>query len=541
MLAFSDLIKKINKNITLSFVVIVVFFVSIISGIIVYYKNTQEKIVSKKLAASFSVIVYDISQKLVDITLVETFHEYIFSGRVSRAHNYTALLMQICNKNLGIIIGMEIFDREGINIFSYGQKTDNSITVPLCFLNRRYLNFDAGNCLFTWKIYFKNGALVEELKRFNPELEECDNCSKSLITDSQFGDFPLLQFTGMKVNLGIKKDPFLLLLWVMIFAACLLLALVMWNINRIKGIFKKYLSDPLVEITNKIKNDESMPLMSVAELSYLTSQIDLWKKQLIEFEKAKASEKTKEDKTTAMQLLGASIAHELRTPLQSINAGVHGIEKILPVLLKGYDTANNAHLLTEVISPQQFRLSKNVLHNLKIELASANTMIDMLLMRIKGSITQISGIERLSMSECLSEAIRRYACQEEEKKLIVCDTKNDFYFDGDRILVIHIIFNLLKNALYYIAKAKKGGISIHFENGIKNTVHFKDTGLGIASDVLPGIFERFFSRTPGGVGIGLSFCKMAMEWMNGEIVCQSIEGEYTEFVLYFPQPERKLV
>ena len=139
------------------------------------------------------------------------------------------------------------------------------------------------------------------------------------------------------------------------------------------------------------------------------------------------------------------------------------------------------------------------------------------------------------MVGCLNEALQRYVFQGSERDLVFCDIDNDFYFVGDKILVVHVLFNLFKNALYYIASAQKGKIYIRLEKREnKNLLYFKDTGKGIAKDVLPYIFDRFYSKTEGGVGIGLSFCKMAMEWMGGDIICRSIENEYTEFVLHFP-------
>jgi signal transduction histidine kinase len=53
------------------------------------------------------------------------------------------------------------------------------------------------------------------------------------------------------------------------------------------------------------------------------------------------------------------------------------------------------------------------------------------------------------------------------------------------------------------------------------------------SEVLKHIFDRFFTRTHHGSGIGLTFCKMAMEAFGGDITCESVEGDYTLFVLTF--------
>jgi signal transduction histidine kinase len=54
------------------------------------------------------------------------------------------------------------------------------------------------------------------------------------------------------------------------------------------------------------------------------------------------------------------------------------------------------------------------------------------------------------------------------------------------------------------------------------------------SDVVKHVFDRFFSCTPHGAGIGLTYCKMAMETFRGNITCQSVDGEYTLFTLTFP-------
>jgi len=52
--------------------------------------------------------------------------------------------------------------------------------------------------------------------------------------------------------------------------------------------------------------------------------------------------------------------------------------------------------------------------------------------------------------------------------------------------------------------------------------------------MLPKIFDRFFSSTHHGSGIGLAFCKLVMQAYGGNITCQSQQGEFTEFVLSFP-------
>ena len=94
----------------------------------------------------------------------------------------------------------------------------------------------------------------------------------------------------------------------------------------------------------------------------------------------------------------------------------------------------------------------------------------------------------------------------------------DFKFNGDDTLIIHVILNLLKNAFYFIDKVGKGEIYIWAEiNKNKSLLHFKDTAQGIEPEVLPKIFNQFFTyETNRGTGIGLSFCKIVMQSHHGK-------------------------
>ena len=98
--------------------------------------------------------------------------------------------------------------------------------------------------------------------------------------------------------------------------------------------------------------------------------------------------------------------------------------------------------------------------------------------------------------------------------------------------------NLIKNGLYYVQRAGKGEITISTETTDNaNHILVHDTGAGIPLMVRKQIFERFYTttRTGQGAGIGLSFCKMVMEAIGGDIKCESVEGDHTTFTLTFPR------
>lgn len=109
------------------------------------------------------------------------------------------------------------------------------------------------------------------------------------------------------------------------------------------------------------------------------------------------------------------------------------------------------------------------------------------------------------------------------------------------LLMSHVLFNLIKNSLYFIAKVRKGNITITVSSGAQqNTLLFKDTATGIPADKLPNMFKKFYSESDEGNGIGLHFCKNVIDAFHGQITCDSIEGEYTEFKLIFPKESEKI-
>ena len=90
--------------------------------------------------------------------------------------------------------------------------------------------------------------------------------------------------------------------------------------------------------------------------------------------------------------------------------------------------------------------------------------------------------------------------------------------------------NLIKNA--YIHNGPNVKIEVTAEN---NKLYLKDYGKGIEKEIIKKIFDKFFTQSRSGTGIGLSFCKLIMEDIGGSIKCESIVGKYTNFILNFPK------
>lgn len=247
-------------------------------------------------------------------------------------------------------------------------------------------------------------------------------------------------------------------------------------------------------------------------------------------------QKLEDERLSTMKSISASIAHELRTPLRTITSAAHGIKKYLPLLMDSYLLAKKANLPVQTLDPFHYESLVTACDDIDSEAQASFTVINMLLV----NVSQLEAIgkksfKKCSIHQCLDEALRRYPFDSDEAKLVHWQEEPDFDFKGDETLIIHVIFNLMKNALYQIKAAGKGEINIWIEKGEPyNKLHFKDTAKGISPKKLKHIFDMFFSDTYHGAGIGLAFCRVVMQSLNGKIEVISEEGEFAEFILYFP-------
>lgn len=257
---------------------------------------------------------------------------------------------------------------------------------------------------------------------------------------------------------------------------------------------------------------------------------------ITEFKNTQLKLQEAEERLAGIRALSASIAHELRTPLTAIQFTISGTKDYLPTLVKAYNMVRECDLDIEPIQSENLQILSEVFDNIESEVRYSETIINMILMNVKPQKMSIGNFSVCLISECVKEALRRYPFKPHEKALVIWDDANDFSFYGDKILMIHVLFNLLKNALYYIQAAKKGKINIWCEKKENNHIlYFKDTGQGIPSKVLPKLFEKFYTTTYHGTGLGLAFCKMVMAGFSGDIKCVSEYGQFTQFEIIFPE------
>ncbi|MDR2681500.1 MAG: HAMP domain-containing histidine kinase, partial [Holosporaceae bacterium] len=228
-------------------------------------------------------------------------------------------------------------------------------------------------------------------------------------------------------------------------------------------------------------------------------------------------EKIEQEKMNALRVLGATLAHEMRTPLSTVSM----MCKIM-----------HRNLSADELNPK--KISLNV-QQIEKEVKEMMTTVDIILTKINQSHFH-ENFEKCSIKECINDMMERYPFYDGERNLVKINCGRDFSFMGQKSSVVHILFNLMQNAIYQIHSVNTGWIMISTQKKAKhNILQFKDTASGIDPNIYERLFEPMVTGKSAGTGLGLHFCKTAMESMGGEIICKSVFGKYTEFTLLFPK------
>lgn len=143
-------------------------------------------------------------------------------------------------------------------------------------------------------------------------------------------------------------------------------------------------------------------------------------------------------------------------------------------------------------------------------------------------------IQSCDLSKMVKKAVKTFAGQFIRKKLSVRIDGVCGQVITDEKWLEFVLEQLLSNAVKY---TEQGGVVISWKN---NTLCIADSGIGIASEDLPRIFEKGYTGYNGrmdkkSTGIGLYLCSRTMEKLGGTIWVESEVGKGTTFYLKFPE------
>ena len=275
-------------------------------------------------------------------------------------------------------------------------------------------------------------------------------------------------------------------------------------------------------------------VVGVLGVSLDISELKETQEELIRTQKNEARLKT-------LSAVGGMIAHELRTPLAAVGNTAKSLDKFFPQLLEGYEQAVSQGIIKRPIRPDLLESIKESIAGINQSTEYAQSTIATILAGLHYSNTQqVEGdITAFSLKTVVDKALQQYPLSEEQRQLINTDAVNDITVFSEIQIMVHVFHNLLKNSLHAIGSTHQGTITVSTVDDKDHAkLIFADTAKGIPPEHLPHIFEPFYTtkkKTAQSVGLGLYFCRMALQRVGTQIECDSEWGQYTKFTMTMPK------
>lgn len=213
-----------------------------------------------------------------------------------------------------------------------------------------------------------------------------------------------------------------------------------------------------------------------------------------------------------------ALVHELKTPL-------------VPIV------AASELLVGGVPEEQSLRLAKSIQRGA----ATMNNRIDRLLDVARGELGMLvfedGEVDVLKLLKQAAEDMSPVAAEHELSVVIELPSSLPLVW-ADKGRLEQVITNLLANALKFTPKGGKVTLRARKENTAL-VVEIQDTGIGIAKENLPRVFETYYRVDGGkhhttGLGLGLALCKVIVEAHGGKISVESEEGKGSTFSFSLP-------
>lgn len=247
------------------------------------------------------------------------------------------------------------------------------------------------------------------------------------------------------------------------------------------------------------------------------------------------------EKLAALGELTAGIAHEIQNPLNFVNNFSEVTADLLSELEQEF-TLGNVEEARAIVADIRDNTSKVVYHGKR-----ADGIVKAMLLH---SGSGASGKETVNICQLVDDHLKlAYNGFRVKHKSFQATLKVDHV---QQIIEAEIakqefgraLMNIFNNAFFAVAEKSKEGkesyeplVSVTTEKNEKEArIIIRDNGTGIKQQVLTKIFQPFFTTKPTGegTGLGLSLGYDTVKAHGGEITVNTLEGEFTEFVISLP-------
>lgn len=228
-----------------------------------------------------------------------------------------------------------------------------------------------------------------------------------------------------------------------------------------------------------------------------------------------------EDSFQRERQFSSDASHELRTPIAVILACAE-----------------------DSLQEKQSLETEQNLRSIQRESTRMNQIISQLLTLTRGYEGHYGlELETFSLQEMMDSLLEELSDLAEQNQIQLHSTVGaEVELEADQWLMTQLFVNLINNAIKY---GRPGGsVTVTAEGSDRETViRIADDGIGISSQDLPHIFERFYrtdrARNRSGSGLGLSIVQWIIQIHHGSIAAESELGSGTTFVITLPRCQKE--
>jgi nitrogen fixation/metabolism regulation signal transduction histidine kinase len=186
------------------------------------------------------------------------------------------------------------------------------------------------------------------------------------------------------------------------------------------------------------------------------------------------------------------------------------------------------------------KLDDEDIHDINMAASTIKKRSDGLLAFVKDyrtiSNVPVPQLKQVNVKEFLStiDLLMRPLVEEKEIELKVLPIPANASINADSKLIEQVLINLINNSIYALEERQKPTISLScIVEPDKTVIIVNDNGKGIEEEIMNQIFIPFYTTKKNGSGIGLSLSKNILKKHGGNLLVNSVSGQYTSFSLVF--------
>lgn len=370
---------------------------------------------------------------------------------------------------------------------------------------------------YQYRSYTKNynesiNSIIYEVTLKYPDINEYDLIE---VLDSNKNSDDILSKYGIndKNSSIIENDKLFkkyIIIDLLVLVVIILVIYLFFIINKFKRTKK---INKIIELISKInRRNFAIDIEDYTEDELSALKQEIYKTSLMLRSEADNSLK---DKLNLKDSL-SDISHQLKTPLTSITIMIDNI-------------LDNEEM--------DIKTRRKFLINIKREIININFLVQNLLKISKFDANVIKfNKEEVFIKDIVNEAIKKVSALSELKGIsIKVSGDKNATINCDFMWEVEAISNIIKNSIEHINS--DGFVEINYtKNKVYSRILIRDNGIGIDSDDLPYIFDRFYkgkNTNRDSVGIGLALSKSIIEKDNGSVSVKSTPNIGTIFTIKF--------